>query len=250
LNGPIRRVVAVGGDGTVNLAAECLLAAGRGAPGDVSLGIVPAGTGSDLAAALDLPCSPTAAFDLAVGTHLRRIDAIGVSSDGRERVAINVAAAGLAGRVDEVLARTSKPGRAKRYLPATLEALVSYRAMKAALCIDGQSQPPGRYYLIAIANGPTFGRGMRVAPRALIDDGLLDFVMVGDVPRWQLPYRLPQLLLGRHLDTRWVTFVRGETLELTGLEPDMPPIDLDGESVNSSRAAFRVLPGALGIAVG
>ncbi|MBZ0114329.1 MAG: hypothetical protein K8J08_17840 [Thermoanaerobaculia bacterium] len=250
LNEPIRRVVAVGGDGTVNLAAECLLAANRGAAGDISLGIVPAGTGGDLAKALELPRSPADAFDRAMGTNLRRIDAIGVSSEGKERVAINVAAAGLAGRVDEVLARTSRPGRRKRYLPATLKALVSYRSINASLRIDGQSQPAGRYYLIAIANGPTFGRGMKVAPGALVDDGLLDFVIVGDVPRWQLPYRLPQLLLGRHLKTRWVEFVRGKTLELTGLDSDMPPIDVDGESFGASQVSFRVLPSALGIAVG
>lgn len=251
-----RRVVAVGGDGSLQLVVDQLVRIGQLA--QTTLGIVPAGTGSDLARALGLPTRPHESLRVALGEAHRRIDRIVVRTGLEVRSCLNVAAAGVPGYVDRLLARQTR-GR-KRYLPTTIRALWRYRAIEAEVAWDGASGssggggvvPPkarGRFYLVAVANGSTFGRGMKVAPQARLDDGLLDFVLIEDLPRWQLPWRLPQLLLGRHLGAQWVGWFQGTSLSFEALSEPRLPIDLDGEPLEEDRVEFEVDPGAIDVAI-
>ena len=251
LKDPVERIVTIGGDGTINLVVECLGALGLlgSLNGGLSVGVVPAGTGSDLATSLGLSRSPRKALAVALGPKTRSIDAIAArTAEGPRRWAINVAAAGLPGSVDRLLARQS-PGRKKRYLLTTLRALWCYRAVSVRMRLDGEEAIENRLYLVAIANAPTFGRGMRVAPDAVMDDGLLDFVVIGDVPRWTLPFRLPQVVLGWHKNASWVRYHQGRSLELSLLDENPPPVDLDGEAVATTGARFEVIHKALRVAV-
>lgn len=242
LAGPVQRLVVVGGDGTLHLAANTVLARGRGAA--VALGLVPAGTGSDLARTLDLPRDPEAALMRAVNGLPRILDAIQLETeDGRRRYVVNIASAGISGMVDAAVNASPRRG-AGAYLWATLSALWRYRPRACRVVVDGTQWYNGPMFLLAVANGRCFGRGMRVAPRAELDDGLADVVLVKSLPRWQLPLRLPRLYLGTHLRLRAVRWRRARHVRVEPHE-ELPPFDVDGEVMPSAAAELTILPGAL-----
>jgi diacylglycerol kinase (ATP) len=236
------RIIAVGGDGTAHLVANTLLASGCGA----TMGIVPAGTGSDLARTLGIPRDPAAAVRQALVGPAAPIDA-GLCEGGGARFAfVNIASAGIGGLVDETVNAIPNRGRTA-FLRATLAALRRYRCVPVRAALDGEAWFEGPLFLLAVANGTTFGKGMRVAPHARPDDGLFDVVAVGEVSGWELVLRLPQVYLGRHLSARPVQHARARQVLLEPLAP-LPPFDADGETYPSGTVTFTVAPGALLIA--
>lgn len=238
----VRGLVAVGGDGTLHQVANVLLANDLGAR--VALGVVPAGTGSDLARSLGIPGNASAALQLALEGEPRPLDAMHLRrADGVERYVVNTASAGVSGMVVEAVNAMTRR-RQTTYVAATVRALLRYRPLPCRVTVDGEPFYDGRAFLVAVANGPTFGKGMRVAPPAQVDDGLAEVVVAGDLPRWLLPVYLPRLLLGRHLGRRRVYHRQGRHVVWEPLEP-FPPFELDGEALASSRAEITVLPGAL-----
>lgn len=247
-NPPVVRLVAVGGDGTIHLAANRLVA--DGLADRVALGMVPAGTGSDLARTLGLPRKAEAALAHACSVEPRPMDLVEMETrtpTGLDRrVVLNVASAGISGVVARrINARPTKG--ATVYLTGALAAVATYRPFRGRVTVDGESMYEGGLYLLAVANGPSFGKGMRVAPRALVDDGLADVVVIRDMPRWRVPLRLPRLYLGNLLGSSAVDWRRGREVRLEAEGP-IPPLEVDGETVEaepSPDVVFRLLPGAL-----
>ncbi len=238
----IRRVLAVGGDGTAHLVAGTLLATGHAHR--VELGLVPAGTGSDLARGLGLPRDPVAALRHALAAGPRKIDAMVVETDsGEKRFAVNSASAGMSGAVVPAVNANARRGRLS-YLTTTLAALLRYRPVPCRLEVDGEDFFDGEFFLAAFANGRYFGNGMPIAPEASFDDGRIAVVLIPPVPRWQLPYRLPQFLTGRHVKLDIVLTRRAERIRLEPAE-GFPPFETDGECLPAGPAEVRVLPGAL-----
>jgi diacylglycerol kinase (ATP) len=240
---PVRRVVVVGGDGTAQLAAGRLIASPRRA--ELALGYVAAGTGSDLAVNLGLPKRPDAALARALTAEPKRIDVVRLRSGDQCRTVLNVASAGLSGLVAGRV--NAKPRRgAVAYLGATLAALLAYRPFEASVEVDGELWYEGAIYLLAVANGRCFGNGMRVAPEALVDDGLADVVLVRALPRWRVPIELPRLFTGRILAAGPVSWCRGRRVRLRPRGP-LPPLELDGETLPGGAADYELVPGALAV---
>ena len=238
--GTLERVVAVGGDGTVHTVANLLLAR----PERVALGWVPSGTGSDLARTLGLPRNPKRALRAVVERPARPIDVLAVrGGSGVERHVLNIASAGISGAVATAVNALERRNSAS-YLGATVRALWHYRPVPCRVLVDGEPFYDGEFFVVAVGNGQYFGKGMRVTPRARVDDGLADVVAVPVVPRWQLPVRLPQFLLGRHLNLPIVRYARARHVRL---EPEngFPPLELDGETLPAQPADLEVLPGVL-----
>lgn len=240
----VRRLLVVGGDGTAHLAANRLLAKGRGE--DVALGLVVAGTGSDLARCLRLPKRPEQALERLLAAPPRPIDALELRTDaGVREIVLNIASVGVSGAVDEVV--NSIPNRGPlTYLAATLKALLTYDPLPCRVLVDGEELTRDPFFVVAVANGQYFGKGMRVAPDAELDDGLADVVLVPPVPLWQLPWRLPQFLSGRHVRLPIVQVKRGRIVRIEPPE-GMALYDLDGETFPAAPCEIRVLPGALRI---
>ncbi|HEV8632287.1 MAG TPA: diacylglycerol kinase family protein [Thermoanaerobaculia bacterium] len=247
ITGGARRVVALGGDGTAHMVTNVLLRGGMGER--VALGLVPAGTGSDLCRSLGIPDAPGAALQLALEGEPRPLDAFEVRSgagpEAQVRYVVNTASAGVSGVVVEAVNALTRRGAAT-YLLATVKALLRYRPVRCRVTVDGEPFYEGPIFLLAAANGVTFGKGMKVAPRARTDDGLADVVLVGDMRRWELVFRLPQLYLGRHLESRRTLFRQARRLTCEPLGP-FPPYELDGDAAAPDPIELRVLPGALRI---
>lgn len=241
----VDRVLVFGGDGTAHLVANVLLDRGVGAR--VALGLVPAGTGSDLARALRLPRTPKAAVARALSAPGRMLDVLQIrADDGRARWVVNTASAGISGLVVEAVNALPKRGTLS-YLGATLGAVARYRDVSCRVTVDGTVWHEGPLLLVAVVNGPNFGNGMRVAPDAKPDDGRADVVLVRPVPRWQLPLRLPQIYLGTHVHAPFVRVGTATAVRWDPLAP-MRSFELDGEAFPAGPATLTVVPRALLVA--
>lgn len=244
VGGGCERLVVAGGDGTVHLVANELLALGAGHA--VTLGLLPAGTGCDLARTLRIPASPEEALQVALEAPPRAMDAGRIEAGDRRFFFVNVASAGISGLVDELVNANPRRG-ALAFLASTLRAVRRYRAPDVTVEVDGAALFSGPVLVVAVANGKSFGKGMKIAPSAAVDDGVFDVVVVRAVRGWELLRRLPLVYLGRHLHLPQVRFVRGHTVRLE-FGAGFPPFDVDGECYPSAPATVTVLAGALRVA--
>lgn len=228
-----RAIVCVGGDGTLSGIV------GELAEKDVPLLIVPAGTGNDFARAFGLPRDPVQALYAQLHGERAHIDLGTVNG----KPFLNVSGSGFD---VEVLRKTEElkavyPGE-KAYRKAVMAVLGRYKPMELELSIDGGAYEHRRVTIAEIANGQYFGGGMRVAPEAVHDDGLLDVVTV--VPVWHglIPLLLPLLILGIHTRLPLAKAVRARSAVLRC--PGMT-VNIDGRLERMDEARFGVLPGAL-----
>ena len=239
-------VVAVGGDGTVGACAAGLADAGPagGSPGGsgvrAALGVVPAGGGNDAARSLGLPADdPLAAAGLL--TRLRRRPADLATVAGRAY--LNVAGAGFDSEVTRVANQRLGWARGRpRYAGAVLAQLVVGRTARFELVLDGRAQRL-EGWLVAVANGPSYGGGMRVAPRASLADGLLDVVVIGAIGKLEFLRTFPKVFSGAHVEHPAVAVHRATRVEL---DADRPlSVYADGEPAGTLPATFEVRPAAV-----
>jgi diacylglycerol kinase family enzyme len=165
--------------------------------------------------------------------------------DGAPRVRhfINIAAFGLAGDVARLVRRLGKPlGGTVSYAAASALALLGARAKPLRLKADGKDLS-GRYHLGVLANTSSMGGGMRIAPGAADDDGLMDLVLVGDMSRLALAANMPRLYKGAHLSSPGVTITPLRRLEADSDEDVF--LNIDGEADGALPAVFEVLPRAV-----
>jgi diacylglycerol kinase (ATP) len=246
VEGGYERLVVFGGDGTLHLVANALLEVGAGQR--VTLGVVPAGTGSDLARSLRIPRRLRAALTLALEGEGVPVDAGRCLGERASFHFINETSAGVAGLVDESVNAMPRRG-ATAFLVATVRALRRFRAVPMRLEVDGECWYEGPTFLATVANGTSFGKGMHIAPQAQWDDGWFDVVVVGEVRGTELVRRLPQVYLGTHLQARPVRVRRAKVVHLEPLAP-APPFDVDGETYPCGPATFEILPAALRVVAG
>lgn len=233
-------LVVVGGDGMVNLGAN--LVAGTGVP----LGIVPTGTGNDMARGLGIPHADT---DAAISLLLellqgpaRVIDAVRVTdASGSTTTFACVLSAGFDAIVNERANQMRWPRGRSRYNVALLRELARLRPIDYRLVLDGVGLDT-RGLLVAVANNSSFGGGMRVAPHAQLDDGLLDVLVVRPLSRMAFLRIFPRVFAGTHVGHPQVTIHRARRVSV---EADGVVAYADGERLGALPVEIEVLPGAL-----
>jgi diacylglycerol kinase (ATP) len=243
LCGDVEAVFAWGGDGTAHLVVNRILEAGRG--DEVAVGLLPAGTGSDLARCFGLPRRPEEALRQAEASGPRPIDVLEIRTESERRFVVNIASAGVSGAAGAAVNAMPRRGPTS-YVMTALRVLLGYQPVPCRVTVDGVELYDGGFFLVVVANGRYFGHGVRVAPDAEVDDGLADVVLVPPIPLWHVPYRLPQVMTGRYVKLPFVLSRRGRCIRF---EPrgELPPYDVDGETMAGGAATVRVLPGALRI---
>jgi len=232
----VGRVVAWGGDGTVNEIASAL------AFGAVPLGLVPAGSGNGLARALRVPADPVRALKAALLVKPRSID-MG-ELDGH--LFVNLAGIGLDAYV---AARFNDPTNRRRgprmYVELTARALLHYRCQEYTIVANGERRAVCALFIVA-ANGAEFGNRILIAPGARVDDGALDLVVVEERSRFGTICRVPWLV-ARSIDR--VSVWSSQRVTDATIESDSPmPYHVDGEPmVGGSSLRIRTHPGALSV---
>ncbi|MFF0774209.1 diacylglycerol kinase [Nonomuraea wenchangensis] len=237
-------LVAFGGDGLVHLAVQAV------AGTDVPLGIIPAGTGNDIAAALGVPCKdPLAAARVVLRMKSRLVDAARVRAGRTEELFAGVLCCGFDSRVNERANRLTWPAGPARYVVAMVEELRSFRPVPFRLVLDDDEVIEREAMLVAVANTPSYGGGMRVCPDALPDDGLLDVVMVGALPKGEFLRVFPSVYRGTHSGHPAVTVRRARTVRLEAADEAGLVAYADGERVGPVPVECEVRPGALRVLV-
>jgi YegS/Rv2252/BmrU family lipid kinase len=230
--------VAFGGDGTISETVRGILASGRPA----ELGILPHGTGGDLARSLELP---TRLADAARALRRGRSVSIDVGrvklADGSEKSFVNSASFGLSAEV----ARRVGAGEGG-YIAETLRAASAYHHPEVELALDDRPPKRVRITTVSLHNGRYFGGGMKMAPEAELADGLLDLVVVRKLSLAKLVRESPLLYLGAHLGLPAVEHGRVRSIEARAADSaSVVPIEIDGELAGSLPARFEILPRAL-----
>ena len=194
-------LLAVGGDGTLNEVIN-----GFSNFENCRLGLIPAGTGNDFAVCAGIPLDPLKALDLVLNGEAKYTDYMQL--DGGVR-GINIIGTGIDVEILQ-RCRRSKILRGKlQYIFSLVISLFKFKNYNVRTECNGQEH---RYQsLIAcVGNGTTLGGGIRMCPAAEIDDGLLDFVVVDDVRRRQIPGAFLKLMKGKILEQKFTRFERCE----------------------------------------
>lgn len=224
-------VVAIGGDGTVNEVANGMVR-GRWQP---RLGIVPLGTANDFAAGLELPGDLDEALRIAIHGRAIGVD-VGVVN---RRAFLNVSTGGFGATTS---GRT--PREAKRllgplaYLVTGVKEFVDLEASRGCFRADGELLYSGDFLLFAVGNARRTGGGSLLTPRAELDDGLLDLLLVPALPRLDFLALLPELRAGAHLEQPSILYRRVRTLDVRTTRP--LSVNADGEPLRARCFRYRV----------
>ncbi len=228
----VEALVVLGGDGMVHLGIQAV--ADTGTP----LGIVPAGTGNDVARYFDLPRKdPVAAADIVVRGTTRQVD---LARSGSKYFA-TVLCAGFDALVNERANRMTWPKGQMRYNLATLSELRVFRPLHYTLDLDGE-QLTIEAMMVSVGNGPSFGGGLRITEGALLDDGMLDVVIIKPMSRGALVRTYPKLFSGTHITHPQYEhhLVRAVTVASPGITTYA-----DGERFGDLPLTVQCAPGAL-----
>jgi len=236
--------VIVGGDGMVNLGVNVL------ATTSVPLGIVPSGTGNDMARSLGIPHdSIDGALDVilsAVNRPPAEIDAGLIShadDDGNPKQTwfACMISAGVDAKANERANRMTRPKGAVRYLIALVAELAVLKPIQYTLTIDGETTSPSGV-LVAVGNGVSLGGGMKATPDAMLDDGQLDVLLVEPLSRFAFLRIFPRVYNGTHVSDPRVSIRRASRVVIDS--PGMTAY-ADGERLGPLPIDVEVVPGAL-----
>ena len=227
----------VGGDGMVHLGVDLA------AETKTTLAIIGAGTGNDVARGLGLPVhDPVHAADLVTTGVERTIDAMRwVDDHGGRHWYAGVLGAGFDSLVNERANTWAWPKGAMRYNLAILRELPLFRAIPYAITVDGR-RIETRAMLVVVANGPSYGGGMRVAPHASFHDGLADVMILHEISTLEFLKVFPKVFKGTHVSHPAVELVRGRVVTL---EADGIVAYADGERFAPLPLTVEAVPGAV-----
>jgi diacylglycerol kinase (ATP) len=239
--------IVVGGDGMVNLGTNLV------AKTKVPLGLVPSGTGNDMARGMGIPYENTEAaiesLIACLASGPRTIDAglIRYTDDetGRpaERWFACVLSAGFDAIVNERANNMRHPKGPSRYLVALGLELAKLKPIAYRLTLDGKPMDT-KAALVAVGNNISLGGGMKVTPDAIVDDGLLDVLIVQPLSRFAFLRIFPSVFKGEHVRDSRVAIHR---VKKVTIDSDSVAAYADGERVSTLPIEVEVVPNALRI---
>jgi YegS/Rv2252/BmrU family lipid kinase len=229
--------VAFGGDGLVGAVAGAL----KHSTG--VLGVLPGGRGNDFARVLGIPLEPKAACAVLATGAVRELDLGEVDS----RTFISIASCGFDSDANRIANETRLVRGNLVYTYGALRALVGWRPARFEVVVDGGETRAIVGYTVAAANSGAYGGGMMLAPNASLQDGALDVVLVGHVPKLSFLRLLPTVFKGRHVRQREVQVLRGAEVRIAADRPFT--VYADGDPIAELPVTVRALPGAVRVII-
>jgi diacylglycerol kinase (ATP) len=236
------RIVGVlGGDGSVNLAANGILGSGA------ALAVLPAGTGDDFAHGIGVGKLDQAARLLSSPTIVD-IDVIRATAGAETRTFVNIAGTGFDSAVEETAnGMKRRLGARGHYALATVRTLPRFEPIGFVLDLDGE-RIELEAMLVVVGNSVAYGGGMKVLPQARVTDGCLDVCIVRALSTGAFLRAFPKVYVGKHATHPSVTMLRGRRLAVEADRRSL--VFADGERVGPLPAIFEVQPAALPVIVG
>ena len=243
-------VVSVGGDGMLSSLA------GPVSRADGTLAVLPAGRGNDFARMLELPEDAASQARLLLEGAVRRIDLLALNGlgalDGAERLVAGSVYSGVDARASEIVDRAHWLPRKLQYPYAALRSLATYQPGRYRVSVDGVEHEYSAATVV-VANSAYYGQGMKIAPAASIDDGVLDVVVIEAASKLELIRSLPTVYDGGHIERPEVTVLTGRRVEIRGGARVPIPVGGDGEplgvlpGLDDPAATIEIRPGAVKI---
>jgi YegS/Rv2252/BmrU family lipid kinase len=242
-------IISVGGDGTNNEVLNGLFDDGKPVNPEAAMAVIPGGTGGDFARFLQIPKDPAAAARRLAESKPRVIDVgrLTCTDHGGQVVShmfINIAGFGLGGEVDARVNRTTKIfGGFASFLFASTVSLFKYKNRAVHLRVDDVLDEELVIQHVSAANGQYFGGGMWAAPDAVLDDGLFDIIIAGDLTLGEMLRSGRDVYKGTHIHHPKTRVLRGRKVTATSRETTL--IDMDGEQPGRLPITMEVIPNAL-----
>ncbi len=234
-------IVAVGGDGTINEIVSEIMSHG----GHAALGIIPSGSGADFVRTLQLPKDIGRALSIILERRTRQVDVGRIAfASGEQQYFVNVAGLGFDAVVAEFAIESRMPGSTLPYLASALRAMRVYANMDMRIESE-HGVWSGRAASVLFCNAKFFGGGMKIAPMAEIDDGLLDVCILGDLTHIEMIRALPGLFKGKHVSNPKFHHFTATSIKVETQYPAR--VQADGELFRYTPVTIDVIPGALQI---
>jgi YegS/Rv2252/BmrU family lipid kinase len=248
-----RNILTVGGDGTLNEVVNGVFTNRVSASTDISLALIPVGTGNDWGRMFGIPLD----YEKAVGIICegkKMLHDIGIISyfsgtDSRKRYFINIAGLGFESVVVKRTNHQKDKGHSGKaiYFYNLLMSLLSYKNTPAEIIVDGERHS-ANVFSINVGNGRYCGGGMRQTPDAIPDDGLLDVTVINGIGKVEIIRSLKMLYDGSILSHPKIDGYKCKTLEVSS--DSVLWAEADGESLGHTPAAFSIIPAAINIIYG
>ena len=208
-SGKFEKVVAIGGDGLVNLCLQEV------AEQNIGLSVIPAGTGNDFARAVGShKKSVNEIFNVVRSQDPTTIDLGLVTGAFGKRWYVQVRSTGFDALVNNLANRINWPRGQMKYTLATLLTLARFKPIPYELIIDGK-QFKQDFMLLSVANGETYGGGMRICPDASNSDGIFDILLVHPVSKIVLLSIFPKVFTGKHVPHPKIDIIRGKKVQIS-----------------------------------
>lgn len=236
----VTTIIVVGGDGTIHEVAKELVYK------EVSLGIIPTGSGNDFARNLGVPMNDVKALERIFAHDAKQVDILHLG----DHFCLTVTGIGFDGQIT----KHANDSAYKRYfnqfrlgglanIVSMLSTLSTYEPTIVKVTMDGKVRKFYEVWLVAVANGPNYAGGVQICPEALHDDGFLNVCIVHGLKKWELLRLLPKAYKGKHQLENHVTFLKGEDVYIESNPPVL--VQSDGDLIMESPIDIHVEKDAL-----
>jgi len=246
-----RKIIVVGGDGTLNEVVNGIFGQKECSPGDITIGMIPVGTGNDWGRTYNLPKKYKKAIKVIRKDHRFKQDAGHVSfyEEGvkQERYFVNVSGMGYDALVALKTNRMKDKGKGgtMAYLMNIFSGLFQYKNTHFDIEVDGKEVFSGKVLSMNLGICKYNGGGLMQVPNAIPDDGLLDVTVIKGISKFAIVKHIAKLYDGSFINLKFVDTFRGSSCRIVSRPKGIVMLEADGESLGHSPLEFSVLPKSL-----
>ena len=248
-----RKIIAVGGDGTVNEVVNGIFGQQSVASREISLGVIMIGTGNDWGKMFDIPQDYAESIDLIVKgkTFVQDVGyaTYFLNDEQHKRYFINAAGLGFDAMVTDATNRDKDAGKSSTfsYFKSLLGSLFRYKPVEVRIKIDNREILNGKLFTLSLAIGKYTGGGMQQNPGAIPDDGLFDLMLVDRIAKTKLIRKIKKLYDGSINDIKEVQSYRLGSMQVESDYKLM--LEVDGENLGHAPFSFGIIPESLQVFV-
>ncbi|MFW5971971.1 MAG: diacylglycerol/lipid kinase family protein [Bacillota bacterium] len=250
-----KKIMAVGGDGTVNEVINGFFQEDSLIDDDIKLIVFSQGTGCDFNRNFQFGRKPDDIVHIINSNNFRKIDIghvkyINHSGVEEERYFVNLSDTGIGAATARLVNQSSKVfGGFITYLLGVFRILISYKNREIKVVIDGEEKYRQLINSVIIANGKYFGGGIKIAPRAELDNGFFNIVVLKNFSKIGIVLNLVKAYKGTHISHKLVESIKGKEIAISVVDGGISELEIDGESVGILPARFKILKSKLSIMV-